>query len=100
MKIVVLESLAVAEEKLREIAKPLTDAGNELILYDKTDDINLQKERVSDADILVIANMPLKGEVIKAAERLKYLSIAFTGFDHVDLGICKEKNIKVSTAAG
>ena len=65
MKIVVLESLAVAEEKLREIAKPLTDAGNELILYDKTDDINLQKERVSDADILVIANMPLKGEVIK-----------------------------------
>ena len=100
MKIVVFESLAVAEKKLREIAKPLTDAGNELILYDKTDDINLQKERVSDADILVIANMPLKGEVIKAAERLKYLSIAFTGFDHVDLGICKEKNIKVSNAAG
>jgi len=100
MKIVVLESLAVAEEKLRDIAKPLTDAGNELIIYDKTDDINLQKERVADADILVIANMPLKGEVIRAAKNLKYLSIAFTGFDHVDLEACRENNILVSNAAG
>jgi phosphoglycerate dehydrogenase-like enzyme len=63
----------------------LTDAGNELIIYDKTDDINLQKERVADADILVIANMPLKGEVIRAAKNLKYLSIAFTGFESCEL---------------
>ena len=100
MKIVVLEGLAVAEEELKNIAKPLTDEGHELVLYDRTDDIELQKERVSDADILVIANMTLKGEVIRAANNLKYLAIAFTGYDHVDLDACKEKNILVSNAAG
>ncbi len=44
--------------------------------------------------------MPLKGEVIRAAENLKYIAVAFTGVDHVDLDACKEKGIQVSNAAG
>ncbi|HHV37919.1 MAG TPA: hydroxyacid dehydrogenase [Tepidimicrobium sp.] len=100
MKIVVLESLAVPEDELREIAKPLTDQGHELELYEKTDDIELQKEYIKDADILVIGNMPLVGEVIRSAEKLKYIAVAFTGVDHVDLDACKEKGIQVSNAAG
>jgi len=100
MKIVVLEGLGLPESEIREIAKPITDEGHQLVLYERTDDIELLKERVKDADILVIANMPLKGEVIRAAEKLKYISIAFTGYDHVDLKACKEKNIQVSNAAG
>lgn len=100
MKIVVLEKLAISDDELREIAKPVTDLGHELELYEKTDDIELQKERVKDADILVIGNMPLKGEVIRAAKNLKYLPIAFTGFDHVDLEACKEMGVKVSNASG
>ena len=100
MKIVVLESLAVPEDELREIAKPVTDQGHELVLYEKTDDIELQKKYVKDADILVIGNMSLKGEVIRAAENLKYIAVAFTGVDHVDLEACKEKGIQVSNAAG
>lgn len=100
MKIVVLEGLAVPEDELRAIAKPITDQGHELELYEKTDDLELQKKYVKDADILVIGNMPLKGEVIRAAENLKYIAVAFTGFDHVDLEACKEKGIQVSNAAG
>ena len=100
MKIVVLESLDVSEDELREIAKPVTDQGHELVLYEKTDDIELQKKHVKDANILVIGNMPLKGEVIRAAKNLKYIAVAFTGFDHVDLDACKEKGIQVSNAAG
>ncbi|WFA08632.1 NAD(P)-dependent oxidoreductase [Tissierella sp. Yu-01] len=100
MKIVVLEDLAIPESDIRNIAKSITDQGHELTLYQKTDNIELQKQYVKDADILVIANMPLKGEVIRAAENLKYISIAFTGFDHVDLEACKERNIQVSNAAG
>lgn len=99
-KIVVLESLAIPEEELREIAKPITDQGHELVLYEKTDDVEVLKERVKDADILVIGNMPLPGEVIRAAEKLEYIAVAFTGVDHVDLEACKEKNIKVSNASG
>src|SRR5699024_364918 len=50
--------------------------------------------------ILILANMPLSGEVIGAADKLKYISVAFTGYDHIDLDKCKEKNIQVSNAAG
>lgn len=100
MKIVVLEGLGIPESEVRKIAKPITDEGHELVLYERTEDVDLQKQYVKDADILVIANMPLKGEVIRAAENLKYISIAFTGYDHVDLEACKEKNIQVSNAAG
>ncbi len=100
MKIVVLEDLGLPESEVREIAKPITDEGHELVLYERTEDVEILKGRVKDADILVIANMPLVGEVIRAAENLKYISIAFTGYDHVDLDACKEKNIKVSNAAG
>ena len=101
MKIVVLEPLGVAEEELREIAKPITDKGHELTIYnEKTPDVEVLKERVKDSDILIIANSPLKSEVIQAAENLKMISVAFTGFDHVDLDICKERQISVSNAAG
>jgi D-3-phosphoglycerate dehydrogenase len=100
MNIVVLEELGLPESQIREIAKPITDEGHQLTIYERTEDIELLKERVKDADILVIANMPLSGEVIRAAENLKYISIAFTGYDHVDLKACKERDIQVSNAAG
>lgn len=101
MKIVVLESLAISDEKFNILSKPLVDSGHELVLYDdgKLDDETL-KTRIKDADIIVIANTPLSGEVIDAAEKLKYISVAFTGFNHIDLEKCKEKDIKVSNAAG
>ncbi|MEW8973505.1 MAG: 2-hydroxyacid dehydrogenase [Tissierellaceae bacterium] len=101
MKITVLEPLSVSEENLREIAKPITDRGHELIIYnEKTLDNEVLKERVKDTDILVIANSPLEGEVIEAAENLKMISVAFTGVDHVDLKVCRERDILVSNAAG
>ncbi len=101
MKIVVLESLGLPEEEIRNIAKPVIDKGHELVIHkDKTDDVEVLKERVKDAEILVIANMPLKDEVISVAKNLKMVSVAFTGVDHVDLNTCKEKGIKVSNAAG
>ncbi|MDR7871261.1 MAG: 2-hydroxyacid dehydrogenase [Tissierellaceae bacterium] len=101
MKITVLEPLGVSEEELRNIAKPITDKGHELIIHnEKTSDIEILKERVKDTDALIIANSPLKREVIEAADNLKMISVAFTGYDHVDLEICKEKGISVSNAAG
>lgn len=101
LKITVLEPLGVSEEDLRVIAKPITDNGHILILHsDKTSDVDVLKVRIKDSDILVIANSPLKREVIEAAENLKMISVAFTGYDHVDLDICKERKISVCNAAG
>lgn len=100
MKIVILESLSINMEELKKVSKTLIDKGHELVIYeDKVDNEEL-KGRVKDADILVIANMPLEAEVINAAEKLKFIAVAFTGVDHVDLDACREKGIKVSNAAG
>lgn len=101
MEIVILESLGISDEELNVISKSLTDNGHKLVVYDdgKLDDETL-KIRIKDAEILVLANTPLSGEVIDTAEKLKYISVAFTGYNHIDLEKCKEKGIKVSNAAG
>lgn len=100
MKIVLLESLGVSEETLAACAKPLTDAGHTFVAYPKDTDPQVQIERAKDADILMIANMPLSGEVIRACKNLKFIDVAFTGVDHVDLDAAKEMGVKVSNAAG
>ncbi|RKD21063.1 hydroxyacid dehydrogenase [Ammoniphilus oxalaticus] len=101
MKIVIVESLGISEKEFNRISKPLADNGHELVVYDdgKLDDETL-KMRIKDAEILVLANTPLSGEVIDVAEKLKYISVAFTGYNHIDLEKCKEKGIQVSNAGG
>nr|WP_300004997.1 NAD(P)-dependent oxidoreductase [Tissierella sp.] len=101
MKITILEPLGVIEEKLREIASPLTDKGHELeIFQEKSSDAEELKKRVQDTNILVIANSPLKGDIIDSAKDLEMISVAFTGVDHVDLDSAKKRDILVSNAAG
>lgn len=100
MKIVVLESLSVNIKELERIIQPINNMGHEITIYEDKVDEETLKVRVKDADILVIANMPLSGVVIDAAEKLKFISVAFTGVDHLDLNKCKEKGIRVSNAAG
>ena len=100
MKIVLLESLGVPEEVLQVCAKPLVDAGHTFEAYPKNTDPQVQIERAKDADVIMIANMPLSGEVISACPNLKFIDVAFTGVDHVDLEAARAKGVKVSNAAG
>ncbi len=100
MKIVLLESLGVPEEVLQACAKPLVDAGHTFEAYPKNTDPKVQIERAKDADVIMIANMPLSGEVISACDNLKFIDVAFTGVDHVDLEAARAKGVKVSNAAG
>ena len=101
MKIVMLEPLAINNETLEELSKELKERGCEFVAYDSvTNDVNELITRIGDADAIIIANNPLPGKVIKALPNLKFISVAFTGVDHIDLDACLEKNIKVSNAAG
>ena len=100
MKIVLLESLGVSDQVLADCARPLTEAGHTFEAYPKDTDPQVQIARAKDADVIMLANMPLKGEVISACDNLKYIDIAFTGVDHVDLDAARAKNVKVSNAAG
>lgn len=100
MKIVVLESLGVAKGDVELLIQSHLGQAHEVAIYDRVDDVEVLKDRVKDAEVLIIANMPLKGEVIRAAANLKMISVAFTGVDHVDLEVCRERDILVCNAAG
>ncbi|NMB42752.1 MAG: hydroxyacid dehydrogenase [Clostridiales bacterium] len=101
MKIVMLEPLAVKDDVINELSKELKDNNHELVVYDSvTNDIDELIERANGADALIIANNPLPGQVINSLDNLKFISVAFTGVDHVDLDACRAKAIKVSNAAG
>lgn len=101
LNITVLEPLGVEKEELENIARKLTEKGHKLEIFEeKTSDLEELKERVKDTNILIIANSPLKDEVINSAKNLEMISVAFTGVDHVDLEAAKEKDILVSNSAG
>lgn len=101
MKIVLMEPLGISSEKLNKLSSKLIDMGHEFIHYDSVEkDVNKLKQRASGADILMIANNPLRGEVINSTSNLKYIDVAFTGVDHVDKKACIDKKILVSNANG
>ncbi len=100
MNIVLLESLGIPDSLLNECAKPLIDAGHSFTAFQKNTDTKVQIEQAQNADVIMIANMPLCGEVIDACKNLKFIDVAFTGVDHVDLAAARKNNISISNAAG
>lgn len=100
MNIVLLESLGISNEVLESYANKLRANDHNFCSYERTDNIEVLKEEVKDAEILILANMPLCGEVIKSAESLKFIDIAFTGVDHVDIKTAKDLGIAISNASG
>lgn len=101
MKITLMEPLGISEQVLERLAKQLTDAGHEFKAYDSvTADEEELIGRAGDADVLMIANHPLPGAVIRADQNLKFISVAFVGIDHVDVEACKERGIRISNTGG
>ena len=101
MKIVLLEPLAISEDKLNEYAAELKENGHEFEAYDeRVEEDEIIIERAKDADVIIITNLPLSENVIKSLPKLKMISVAFTGVDHINLNACKEENIVVSNAPG
>ena len=100
MKISLLEPIGVSRETIDALAAPLIERGHEFVCYDaKTTDIEELKRRSADSDIVMIANNPYPNEVVRAAEKLKVLDVAFTGIDHVGLEACRERSVTVLNAA-
>src|SRR5699024_12672465 len=77
------------------LSKPLADNGHELVVYNdgKLDDETL-KTRIKDAEVIVIANTVLKGEVIDAAEKRseEHTSELQSRFDLVCRLLLEKKN--------
>ena len=101
MNIVLLETLGVTKEKIESLARPFVAAGHEFTpYYTLAADESEQIERVKDADVIIMANHPLTAAVIEKCEKLKYISVAFVGIDHIGKAACQAKGIYISNAAG
>jgi D-3-phosphoglycerate dehydrogenase len=101
MKIVFLEPLGLSVDAVKQATKPLVDASHEVVVYpDKNPDTAELIRRAADADVVVESNMPLRKEFFDACPKLKMLSIAFTGLDHIDMEECAKRGIIVKNAAG
>lgn len=100
MNVVIMEGLGISAEELAERKKPLEAKGCVFTDYARTTDVDKLIEEAKDADAMILANMPMPGEVLRACPELKFIDVAFTGVDHVDLNAAKEKKIAVSNASG
>lgn len=100
MRIVLMESLGISQELLESYIQPLREAGHIFEAYERDMDVDKQIKRIQGADVLMIANMPLKKEVVEQSDKLKFIDVAFTGVDHIPLEAAKEKKIAVSNASG
>ena len=101
MNIVCVESLGIPQARFEELKKHYAATGHEFTYYmDRREDEATLVERMHDADIVIISNIKLPATVLSQCPRLRYLSVAFTGLDHIDMAYCAEHNITVQNAAG
>ncbi len=101
MNIVCVESLGIPQERFGQLKDHYTALGHDFTYFmDRNEDESVLVERMHDADIVAISNIKLSASVLSQCPRLKYLSVAFTGLDHIDLSYCEAHGIKVQNAAG
>jgi glycerate dehydrogenase len=62
--------------------------------------LSLIHERVKDADIIITNKAPLSKQTIENLPNLKYICVAATGVNIVDIDAAAEKGISVSNVAG
>ena len=101
MKITCVEPLGISLEHFEELKKEFASQGHTFDYYmDRKEDPETLVARMREAEVAVISNIKLPAAVLEQCPRLQYLSVAFTGLDHIDLAYCKEHNITVQNAAG
>lgn len=101
MKMVIIEPLGVADDKLMNMAETILGETVEIVYYNtRTTDSKELIERGKDAQIIVVSNLPLNAEVMEGFQELKFLSVAFTGVDHIAMDVCRARGIVVSNCAG
>ncbi|MBQ6535428.1 MAG: hydroxyacid dehydrogenase [Firmicutes bacterium] len=101
MNVILMEPLLISDEYLQELAAPLLSAGHSFTAIPERIPYREQLiEAVREADVLILGNQPLPAAVINDCYRLKMISVAFTGVDHVALDSAEIRKITVCNAAG
>ncbi|MGI6369345.1 MAG: hydroxyacid dehydrogenase [Ignavibacteria bacterium] len=101
MNIVAVEPIGIKEDKYRELKEKFQNLGHNFLMFsDRQESDEILIERLKDAEIAIISNIKLTKDVMSHCPKLKMLSVAFTGVDHIDLDYCRSANISVCNASG
>lgn len=83
-----------AQTTLRTLSFP-----HELTVYNRTAPDQVA-QRIANADIVITNKVPVRGEALAGAKRVKMVAVAATGTDNVDLSACAQRGITVSNIRG
>lgn len=101
MKIVAIENIGLTKDQLQALATRAEQTNNQFLYYtDRQESKDVLIQRISEAEVLIVSNIKLTAEILQSSPKLKFISVAFTGCDHLPLDYCKEHGIMVSNAAG
>lgn len=101
MIISVIEPLGISKSQFEELKKEFTQKGHTFLYYmDRVEDEASVAQRMREADIVVVSNIRIPLSILSQCPRLKMISVAFTGLDHIDMSYCQSHNILVKNAAG
>lgn len=101
MKVIAVEPIGITPELSAKLAADFAQKGHEFICYpDRNENPKVLAQRMADADVAIISNIKLSADTLAQCPKLKFLAVAFTGLDHIDLDYCKAHNIEVKNAAG
>lgn len=90
MKMVILDGATIDPELSWEGLNKL----GELIVYPRTAE-DMVIERIGDAEAIFISKISLHKDVLTKCPKLKFIGVMATGYNNVDLNICRELGIAV-----
>lgn len=67
--------------------------------YDRTECHEVNK-RAGDADVIIVNKFPVNEESLRLMPKVKYICVAATGYNNIDLAATKSRCIKVSNVRG
>ena len=96
MKIVLLETLRLGEDISLE---PLKEFGD-VIAFGETNTYDEARQRIGDADVVIVDQFPMNEESLSDAKNLKLVTMTSTGTDFVDTDYTNKRKLLVSNIRG
>lgn len=94
-KLVVLDSFTINPND--NVWKKFSEFVDEIKIYHRTNDDEVL-ERIKDSNYVLTCKVPLHSEVVEKCESLEYVGSMATGFNHISINACKNKNVIVTNA--
>ncbi len=86
MKIVILDAKTLGDDIEFSVFNKLGDVS----VYQTTSSLQL-KDRIKDADIIIVNKIKLNKDNLTDAKKLKLICVTATGYDNIDINYCWHK---------